>query len=88
VLIMEAGPASIFIRMNQTANPVIPVDADITICQSYEECVAQLQRRQFAVSLQQLQPGASASRPELPPVKRRSLSIGRSFLWLFLCMAR
>ena len=65
MILMEAGPASIFIRMNQATNPVIPVDADITICQSYEECVTQLQRREFAVSLPQLQPGASPSCPEL-----------------------
>ena len=65
VIIMEQGPASIFIKMNQTANPVIPASADVTICQNYEEAMAQLQRRQFAISLQQIKPNPSSSRPEL-----------------------
>lgn len=54
VILMAQGAASIFIKINQTTHPVIPADADITICQSYEEAVAQLQRRQFAISLPQL----------------------------------
>ena len=65
MILMESGPASIFIRMNQVTNPVIPSDMDVAICQSYEECVSQLQHRQFAVSLQQLNPGASPSYSEL-----------------------
>ena len=65
VIIMEQGPASIFIKMNQTTNPVIPASADVTICQNYEEAMAELQRRQFAVTLQQLHLGAPPSRHEL-----------------------
>lgn len=65
VILMEQGSASIFIRMNQSTNPVIPSDADVVICQSYEEGVAQLQRRQYPITLQQLKPEASSSRPEL-----------------------
>lgn len=43
MILMEARPANIFICMNQTSNPVILGDADVTICQSYEENVAQQQ---------------------------------------------
>ena len=61
VIIMDQGPASIFIKINQTSNPVIPADDDITICQNYEEAVTQLQRRQFAIVLQQLRANDSPS---------------------------
>lgn len=54
IILMAAGPASIFIRMHQTSNPVIPGDSDITISQCYEECVTQLQKRGFTITRQQL----------------------------------
>lgn len=69
VIIMEQGPASIFIKMNQTANPVIPADADVTICQNYEEAMAQLQRRHFTVPLQRLRPQAA------PPLQQHSKNL-------------
>lgn len=56
MLIMEQGAASIFVKMNQATNPVIPADQDVCFCQSYEEAVSQLQRRHFAITLQQLRP--------------------------------
>ena len=55
ILMMERGTTNLFFKLTQKANPVMPVGSDVVVCASYEEAVEQLQRRDFTISLQQLQ---------------------------------
>lgn len=54
VLVMAQGARNIFLKINQATHPVIPQDADVTICENHKQAIELLQQRGFIVSLLQL----------------------------------
>ena len=56
ILLLERGPDNIYFKLTQKANPVIPPNSNIAICQNYDEVVEALQQHGFSVSRECLMP--------------------------------
>ena len=65
ILMMERGSANVFFQLTQKANPVMPAGSDFAVCASHEEAIEQLRKRDFTLSLPQLQ-GLSIPKPTEP----------------------
>lgn len=55
IMLMSHGTANIYFQLTQIANPIIPSNSEMIVCQSYADAIAPLQQHGFDISLQQLE---------------------------------